>query len=113
MADAISAIASVQLGVLQSPEVAREHVPIAMQAQIANAQAAAVIAKHQQEALETVARLQEVEGHGVGDALDASPERGSGYPRRRGRQRPPVQHKAEAVAASHPRGVGALVDVRA
>jgi hypothetical protein len=115
MADAISAISSIQLGVLQSPEIAREQVPVALQAQLANAQASSVIARQQQQTLETVLELANIEGHGVPDALTGDSDREPpGYGSRQRRPlREPVQHRVETVAAADPRGVGATVDVRA
>ena len=114
MADAISAIANVQLGLLQSPEVAREQIPITAQAELANAQAAALIAKDDQDAQEMVQRLQQAGSDGVPDALHGQPDsQPRGWRRRRGRQSAPVTSRAEPLAAAHPRGLGALVDFRA
>src|SRR5579884_4301339 len=114
MPDPISAVASVQLGFLQSPEIARETAAFAMEAELA-AQAATIIAEHAQQAQETVQQLPAMEHSSVSDALAGNPE---GEPptyreRRRRRIREPVRELDVPVAAAHPRGLGAMVDVRA
>lgn len=114
MADAISAATNVQLGFLQAPEIARETVPITAQAELANAQAAALIAKDDQDASETIQRLQEASSQGVPDALQHQPDsQPRGWRQRRGRLREPVAARAAPLAAAHPRGLGGLVDYRA
>src|SRR6185437_8455801 len=117
MPDPISAAASVQLGFLQSPEIARETAPFAGETQLANAQAATIIAEHAQQAQETVQQLPAMEHSSVEDALSGHPgdERPSYRERnrRRRRIREPVRELAIPVAAAHPRGLGAMVDVRA
>ena len=114
MADAISAVSNLQLGFLQSPEIARETVPITAQAELANSQAAALIAKDDKDAAETVQRLQQASGQGVPDALQHQPDgQPRGWRQRRGRQREPVTARAVPLAAAHPRGLGGLVDYRA
>jgi hypothetical protein len=114
MADAISAINNVQLGLLNSPEIAREQIPITAQAQLANAQAAAAIAKQDQDASEMVQRLQQTDSAGVQDALSGRPGGdASAFRRRRQRVSEPVAAKAVPLAAAHPRGLGDLVDFRA
>jgi len=100
----------VQLGLLQSPEIAREQIPITAQVQLASAQAAAIIAKEDQDAREMVQHLQQVGSHGVQEALN---DRDSPASRRRSRQREPVASRAIPLAAAHPRGLGGLVDLRA
>jgi hypothetical protein len=113
VAEPISAVSSVQLTVLQAPEIARGQVPIAAQAQIANAQAPAIIAKHDQDALETVQELQQADRRGVPDTLDGSP--GGELPAYRDRtaQQRALAERAIPLAAAHPRGLGATVDIRA
>lgn len=114
MADPIAYVANVQLGYVQAPEIAREVVPIAAQVQIANEQAAAIIARYAEEAVETVQQLVPLETAGVPDTLAGSPnhERPS-YREARRRVREPVQSRAVPLAAAHPRGLGATVDVSA
>src|SRR5438093_634522 len=113
MAEGVAAIANVQLTVLQAPEIARAQVPIAAQAQIANAQAPAIIAKQDQDALETVQQLQQADRHSVPDTLDGRP--GGELPtyRERPARSRSIANLAVPLAAAHPRGLGALVDVRA
>ncbi|HVA24355.1 MAG TPA: hypothetical protein VMW62_08180 [Chloroflexota bacterium] len=112
MADAIAGISNVQLGLLQSPEIAREQIPITAQVALANAQAAAIIARDDQAARGMVQRLQETDSQGVRDALSGRPDADSSrFHRRRPRQ--PVTSRAIPLAAAHPRGLGALVDFRA
>jgi hypothetical protein len=115
MPDPISAVASVQLGFLQSPEIARETAPAAAQAQLANAQAATIAAEHAQQARETVQQLPALEHASVQDALAGEPngERPSYRERRRRRVREPVRELVIPLAAAHPRGLGAMVDIRA
>jgi len=114
MADAIAAISNVQLGLLQSPEIAREQIPITAQVQLASAQAAAIIAKEDQDAREMVQHLQQVSSHGVQEALSGPPDRdSSAFRQRRPGVREPVAAKAVSLAAAHPRGLGSLVDFRA
>jgi hypothetical protein len=64
-------------------------------------------------ALETVQQLQEADGHGVQDALSGKPNEERPTYRERSGRTPRADAKAEPLAAAHPRGVGALVDVRA
>ena len=113
MAEAISALASAQLIVLQAPEIAREQVPIAAQAQLANAQAPAIIAKHDEDARETVQQLHEAQWHGVRDALQGNPGHELPSDRRSGARPGGLAERAIPLAAAHPRGLGALVDIRA
>ena len=114
MPDPISAAANVQLGMLQSPEIAREQVPIAAQAQLANEQAPNVIAKQQQDAQETVQQVAQADNPNVQDALSGNPDREPPTYRQRGRRRAtPAQPPATPAAVPHPRGIGDLVDVRA
>src|SRR5579884_2806163 len=113
MPDPISAVASVQLGFLQSPEIARETAPYATIEQLGNAQASTIIAEHAQQAQETVQQLPAMEHSTVSDALAGSPdgERPTYRQRDRRRIREPVRELAIPVAAAHPRGLGAMVDV--
>ncbi|MFI5267250.1 MAG: hypothetical protein ACHQ7M_07730 [Chloroflexota bacterium] len=114
MADAISAINNMQLGLLNSPEIAREQIPVTGQVQLANAQEAAMIAKGDQDAREMVQRLQQADSRGVRDALSGQPERASpACGLRRSRLREPGVAEATPLAAAHPRGLGGLVDFRA
>src|SRR5487761_968751 len=113
MAEAISALSNVQLGLLQSPEIAREQIPITGQAALANAQAAAIIARDDKTAAETVHALQEIDSRGVPNALVGQRQGGSPGYRRRPPLREPVSTRVVPLAAAHPRGLGSLVDLRA
>ena len=115
MADPISAVASIQLGFLQQPEIAREVVPIASQAQIANAQVTQVVERLEEQRLETVLDVEPVESDVVPDSLAGEPnhQRPSYRERRRRRWRPPVIALATTLPRRHPRHVGSMVDVRA
>ncbi|HEX6511841.1 MAG TPA: hypothetical protein VF157_06060 [Chloroflexota bacterium] len=113
MADPISAVNSVQLGILQAPEIAREQIPITAQSQLANAQAPAVIAQHDEQARETVQVIEHAENPIVRDALSGPPNgQLPAYNGRRDR-RGDLAGRAVPLAAAHPRGLGALVDLRA
>jgi len=109
----ISQVANVQLSVLQSPEIARAQAPLATQAQLANAAVPGIIAKNDQDAAQTVQALQQTTWHGVPDSLSGSPPREAPTYRDAGRRNRPLGEKIIALAAAHPRGIGALVDVRA
>jgi len=113
MADAISSLASVQLSVLQLPEIARESTPVLLQSQIAAAQAPAIIAQQDQDAAETVQMLEELGSSHVPDALSGNTFREPAGYRSPERRSPGVQEKTVSLAAAHPRGLGSLVDVRA
>ncbi len=114
MPDAISAAASIQLGFLQSPEIARETVPIAAQAQIANAQAGVAASTFSQEVLETVQESPRLGSARVPDSLAGNPNNGRpSYREPRRRVREPVRARAVPLAAAHPRGLGDMVDIRA
>jgi hypothetical protein len=111
MADGISSIASVQLSVLQLPEVVREQTPVLLQSQIIASQVPAIIRQQDEVAAETVQVLEQASNNGVPDALSHHP------PRERPAYREPVrgavQEKVTALAAADPRGLGRMVDVRA
>lgn len=113
MADPVSAVASVQLGFLQAPEIARESMPIIGAVQLANAQAASAIAHHAQEARETVQQLEQTDTSGVNDALSGRPNGEPPSYRDRRRPRPALEARAIPLAAAHPRGLGSTVDIRA
>ena len=113
MAVNITTLANVQLSVLQAPEIARAQAPIAAQAQLANAQAPGIIAQHDQEMAETVQQLEPAEWAGVPDALTGAPGQELPQYRQGMRRNQPLQEKIVALAAAHPRGIGALVDVQA
>jgi hypothetical protein len=112
MAGAVTPIVGVQLSILQSPEIAREQEALALQTQSATIYAPALIAKHDQLAAETVQMLQRVDRHGVPDAL-AGDHNHDHADRRPSAGRRSSDGKTVALAATHPRGLGALVDVSA
>ncbi len=115
MADPISAVASIQLGFLQQPEIARETVPIAMQAQLANAQVTQLVERITERRLETVLDVEPIESDDVPDSLSGQPyhQRPSYRERRRRRWRPPMIARVVTLPRNHPRHVGSMVDVRA
>ena len=114
MATAISSLTGLQLNVLQLPEVARLEVPILAQAQLANAQVPAIIQHGDQQASETIQVLREADSHTVGDSLGSSTRRERPSYREPSRQQGHgFQAQAVILAATHPRGLGQLVDFRA
>ena len=112
MADGISAAAGVQLSVLNMPELAREQVPVAQQAALANAQVRAIVDKADEEADETVQRLDEGHWRGVSNSLSGHP---NGQPRayREPVRAPRLRERAIPLAAAYPYGMGQMVDVSA
>lgn len=113
MAVNITTIANVQLSVLQAPEIAREAIPITAQAQLANAQAPGIIAREDREMAETVQQLQATDWARTSDALAGAPQRELPEYRHGSRRNGSLEDKVVALAGAHPRGLGALVDVRA
>jgi len=113
VADSVSAVASVQLNVLQSPEVARQDAPVLREAVLAGAQTPAIMARIDQEAKETVQQLEELRNPTVPDTLAGSPERERPSYRPSARRTARGGVRVEELAAANPRGVGVLVDVRA
>jgi hypothetical protein len=113
MAVNITTVANVQLSMLQAPEIAREAVPIVGQAQLANSQAPAIIAQHDQEMAETVQHIDPTDWARTPDALAGAPAREQPGYRQHARRNRPLEEKAVALAATHPRGVGSLVDIQA
>lgn len=111
MAEAISAVASVQLTVLQAPEVARRENPAVQYAALANAQAASSAAQQRRLALETVRQTPEADRRGVPSDVDGAGDRGLWFWGQGGRGR--LRGRLQHLAAAHPGGVGLLVDVRA
>lgn len=109
---AVSGIANIQLSVLQLPEVARLEVPVLASAQLANAEAPAIIALADRRAAEMVQFVQELDRRGVSNAADDTARRESTAYRWRQRS-PRLGQRVVALAAVHPFGVGSLVDFRA
>ena len=109
----VASLANVQLSVLQLPEVAREEIPVLAQSEIMAGQTPAIIQQYDQEAAETIQTLQPADWRGVPSALDGSTTRQPPSYRDPGHFRGRLQTKTAALAATDPRGVGQLVDVRA
>lgn len=103
-------ISNMQLTVLNLPQVAHDLVPAAQAAQLANAQAPAIIRHQDQQAAETVQQTHAAEGNRIENELSGE---GAQYePSADGRRQPKREQTSEKRRASHPMGIGALVDIQ-
>ncbi|MDE3075664.1 MAG: hypothetical protein KGJ86_09550 [Chloroflexota bacterium] len=101
-------VANIQLTVMQLPQVAHDQMPGLLQAELANAQAPALIRQQDERAAEMVQELEQPVGNKVGDALTGSgPRYQAGA---QGRRRP--DGGAASQNTPHPLGVGSLIDIR-
>jgi len=109
----VSPIANMQLNILQLPEVARIEMPVLAQAQLANAQVPAIVAREDQDAAETIQMLRQADRRAAGSGTGGATARERPAYRDPSRRPYRLTSKVTALAAAHPRGIGQLVDLRA